>query len=218
MFPGHKRKIVSIIEIPDILYPDLVASAYKPKRILEILDLATESIKNNGDAITFLNATITRNRERFAPLEIRFDGLEYEGAIFKNFRHLEKKNVFELKLPNDGFFYKKTDDPDFTHLGQIDRTRKNSNAWVQMEEKAVGYVLPSVEKLVKLFGFESDDWTINFLYNSDILSMEIIVSTPLQDRELTITFEPMYPNDQQPTNLKNFKYSELRKKNLGIWK
>jgi len=53
--------------------------------------------------------------------------LEYEGAVFKNLRRQEGRTIFEIKLPNDGF-YKSTSDPSFGHAGASSSTRKYSLA------------------------------------------------------------------------------------------
>jgi len=219
LFPRYGRKIVLLAEVP-LHQQELLLSqstGYKPERILGVMNAAAELLKKDPDATSFLSAPVTTNRERFGPLSLRFDGLEYEGAIFKNLRRSEGKEIFELKLPNDGFFYKSTSDPSFVHGGASSSTRKRSQAWFELTRQKLDFLKPGVAILASLFGF-ADEWNFQGLYNSEIMSMELIVTTPSDDRELTITFEQIYLIAPRPSNVNKFSYSQLRKDNLeGAW-
>jgi hypothetical protein len=215
LYPGFGRKVLLLTQIDPELQKEYVAKHFKLQTIKTILQNSLSALKIDLDALAFVKAApTTQNRLKYSPIVYGIDSLQYEAAIYKNRRVAERREIFEVKLSNDGFFYKSTTDPSFQHTGQIaNYSRGGSKRWYEMPDGDLKHLLDELKQFAEVFGLSSD-FSVTWIYNSELMRMDFILCNEDNSRELTLSLEPGYPVVPLPGTVKSRKYSELRRMNI----
>lgn len=175
-YPSESKKVTKRTDIDFSIYPEeKLNTCFMFKKIDTTMEAVAASVRGNLDMILFLSEARAVNENKEKSGNYNFDNFDFRYTFYINTHHIFSKNAFlkkiQLKVSNDGFFYK--------ILSNLNTTTTTISRYQGKQEMNSQMSSDFLISLKQHFNFLFYDWfdsaTIVGYYDSDNLRIEVIV-------------------------------------------